>query len=100
MLEVTIIGLWYLKKRVTIARHKRFKTIMIDSALASVNAGVVSSPKVLQLSISVVPPRIGNAVDSKLGALMQSYYTGTVWFITLYYSKIFLLDNYLVTLID
>ena len=99
MLEVTIIGLWYLKKRVTIARHKRFKTIMIDSALASVDAEVVSSPKVLRVSISVVPPRIGNAVDFKWRAnAIVLYWNSLV--ITLYYSKIFLLDNYLVTLID
>ncbi len=35
---------------------------MVDSALASVDAGVVSCPESLQFSSFVIPPRVGDAI--------------------------------------
>ena len=53
------------KTRVAITFDGRFDTGAVNSALACVRTGIVSRPEIAGNSISVVPPRIGDAVEFK-----------------------------------
>jgi hypothetical protein len=56
--------------RVTIAFHRRIDAISINSALAGVNSGlVISSPEILRISVSVIPPGVFNVAKFKRGVV-------------------------------
>jgi hypothetical protein len=62
---------------VAVALDGRIDAIPVDSALTGVNAGIVSGPKVLSVSIFVVPPTVSDAVQFQRGVetivLITSY---------------------------
>ena len=51
--------------RVAIAQKVGLDTVVVDSALARVNAIVASGPKVLRNTVFIIPPRLSNAVKLK-----------------------------------
>ena len=53
------------RSRVTVALASQIYTVLIDAALASVNACIAARPEIFCIPSLVVPPTIGNVVVLK-----------------------------------
>jgi hypothetical protein len=56
--------------RVAIAFHRSIDAISVDSTLTGVNSGlIISSPEILRISVSVIPPGVFNVAKFKRGVV-------------------------------
>ena len=61
--SLTNIGQRNWNNRIAVALHGRFVAIAIDSTLTGAKTGVVTRPKILWISISIIPPGISDVVE-------------------------------------
>jgi hypothetical protein len=47
---------------VSVAPKRRIDAITIDSTLTDMNVGVTAGPEILRISVSIIPPSIGDGI--------------------------------------
>jgi len=45
---------------VVVAPKRRIDAVTIDSTLTDMNVGVIAGPEILRISVSIIPPSIGD----------------------------------------